>query len=155
MIILIEKNPRNSQWRDVATPNISNVSAALNGARQLLWNQAICEIGFVKNKVKDALQGKEPTITNLFDLIFGPQSNIGPTIQTKLQISNDKFLKQLGVYSLASACNISKAQNYSKQSFINTEGLMDERLTSPFGIILSEMVNSRPKHIFVIEDPYG
>jgi hypothetical protein len=131
-IILNEKNPRNAQWRDVATPIISNVSATLEGARQLLWNQAICEIGSGKNKVKDALRGKKPTITKLFDLIFGPQSNIGCKIQAKLQISNEDFLKQLGVYNLAAAYNLSKMQNYSKQSFINTEGLSDEKSYQAF-----------------------
>jgi hypothetical protein len=97
----------------------------MDGAQQLLWNQAICKIGFVENKVKDTLRGKEPRITNLIDLIFGPQSNIGRTIQAKLQISNDDFLKQLGVYSLATAYNPPKMP--SNQSFLNTEGLTNEK----------------------------
>ncbi len=56
------------------------------------------------------------------------------TIQAKLQISNEElqisnedFLKQLGMYSLAAAYNLPKTQIYSKQSFINTEGLTNER----------------------------
>jgi hypothetical protein len=63
-IILNEKNPRNSQWRDVATPKLSNVSGSIDGARQILWKHAIYEIGFVKSKVRDTLQGEELTITN-------------------------------------------------------------------------------------------
>ncbi len=96
------------------------------------------------------MQGKEPTITNLFDLIFRSQSYIGRTIQAKLQISNEDFLKQLGVYSLAAAYNLSKTQIYSKQSSINTEVLTNEKDYQSFWECIEQNGQLKPKNIHCV-----
>jgi hypothetical protein len=125
-IIFKQKHPTSSQWKNVDGPSPYNVSAAIDGAREEAWNQAIREINFVREKVKDALGQKEPTILNLVDLIFGSDSSIGSLIEKKMAISNEDFLKVLGTYSLAAAYNLSKTQLFSKNSFVNATGLADE-----------------------------
>jgi len=82
-IIFKQKHPTSSQWKNVDGPSPYNVSAAIDGAREEAWNQAIREINFVREKVKDALGQKEPTILNLVDLIFGSDSSIGSLIEKK------------------------------------------------------------------------
>jgi hypothetical protein len=47
-IIFNQKHPTNSKWKDVTAPNICNVSATIDGARQMMWNQARLEIDFVR-----------------------------------------------------------------------------------------------------------
>ena len=92
----------------------------------------------MQKKVKHALGGKEPTISNLFELIFGPRSSIGRKIEAKLEISNEDFCKHLGTYSLAAAYNL-VTQIFSKQSFINLEGLTDEKDYQSFWDTIEEI----------------
>ncbi len=124
--IFQETHQSNSQWRNTEAPSANNVSAAIDGARQIIWKQAKDEINFVRGKEKAALDFREPTIDNLVDLIFGPKSNIGRLLQDKLDISSEELLKQLGTFSLAAAYNSSKTQIFSKHSFVKIEGLADE-----------------------------
>jgi hypothetical protein len=109
--IFQETHQSNSQWRNTEAPSAYNVSATIDGARQILWKQAKDEINFVRGKVKAALDSREPTIDNLVELIFGPKSNIGRLLQDKLEISSEELLKQLGTFSLAAAYNLSKNAN--------------------------------------------
>ncbi len=55
------------------------MSATIDGARKMTWDQAQDEINFVHEKVKATIGIEEPTIKNLWDLIFGPESDIGLT----------------------------------------------------------------------------
>jgi hypothetical protein len=82
-IIFKQKHPANSLWKDIEGPNLYNVSATINGAREESWTQAIREISFVRNNVKILLGQQEPTIHSLVDLIFGPKSNIGRLLEEK------------------------------------------------------------------------
>jgi hypothetical protein len=138
-IIFNQKHPTNSQWRDLAPPNNHKVSATIDGTCQVLWNQAIGEINFVQTKVKNALGSKEPTLSNLLKLIFGPPSYIECIIEAKLEISNLNFCKHLGACSLAAANNLSKTQIFSKQSFINLEGLTNENDYKSFWDLIEEI----------------
>ena len=125
-----QEHPTNSQWRDIESPNAYNTYATIDGAHQQLWNQGKSEINFARNKVKEALAtlGKsDPSLSNLVDLMYGPKSNIGRMLGEKLKISNEELMKNLGTYFLAAAYNLSKKQTYNKHSFVNMEGLSDEK----------------------------
>jgi hypothetical protein len=68
--IFQETNQSDLQWRNTEAPSAYNVSAAIDGARQIIWKQAKDEINFVRGKVKVALDSCEPTMDNLVELIF-------------------------------------------------------------------------------------
>ncbi len=45
----------------------------------------------------------------------------------KLKINEEALIKNLGTYYLAAACNVSQNQIFSKSSFLNTEGLSNQK----------------------------
>lgn len=51
-MIFNQKHPTTSQWRDSEGPQALNVSATIDGARKMTWDQAQDEINFVHEKVK-------------------------------------------------------------------------------------------------------
>jgi hypothetical protein len=83
----------------------------------MMWDQAQAEITFVKERVKTALVDKEPTIKNIWDLIFGPESNIGRLLMEKTKLNIMDLHKILGIFCLAAAYNLSKTQNFQQASF--------------------------------------
>jgi hypothetical protein len=131
-IIFKNKHPSNSLWKDAEGPNLFNVSATINGAREDTWNQAIQEINFVKKNVQAILGIQAPTIHNLVELIFGQRSNICRLLEEKLEVSSENLLKIIGTFSLASAYNLSKTQLFGKNSFINTDAMADQDTYAEF-----------------------
>jgi hypothetical protein len=130
--IFQERHHTNSQWRNAEPPSYYNVSATIDGARQMIWEQAKNEINHVRNRVKSVLGPREPSLCNLLDLVFGPESRMGRLFNEKLYIEHEDFLKQLGTFSLAAAYNLSKTQIFSKNSFVNAQGLADEATYQSF-----------------------
>ncbi len=57
---------------------------------------------------------------------------MGRLFNEKLYIEHEDFLKQLGTFSLAAAYNLSKTQIFSKNSFVNAQGLADEATYQSF-----------------------
>jgi hypothetical protein len=141
-ILFQNQQTTNNQWRDIESPNLHNTSATIDSARQQLWNQGKMEIKFVRSKVKKVLSAMgelEPSIDNLVDLMFGPRSNIGRLLGEKLTISDESLLKNLGTYFLAAAYNLSQNQIYSKHSFVNTEGLTNQKTYQSFWNTIATM----------------
>jgi hypothetical protein len=115
--IFKQRHPTSSQWKDSAGPEANNVLATINGGRKIMWQQAKTEINFIRQKVKAALGEKEPTIKNLWDLIFGPKSKIGRLLEEKLLMKIEDLDKVLGTYCLlAAAYNLSKTKLFDKNS---------------------------------------
>jgi hypothetical protein len=121
--IFKQRDPTSSQWKDSAGPEANNVSATIDGGRKIMWQQAITEINFVRQKVKAALGDKEPTIKNLWDLIFGPKSKIGRLLEEKLLMKIED----------------SKTKLFDKNSLVNLDGLANEQTYQLFWNLLSRL----------------
>ena len=118
------KHPTASQWKELNTSE-SAVSVTIGEANHVLWKQAQAEVEHVRHSVSSALGGNNvsPSMSDLFNLIFGPRSEIGHLLEDKLEISSEELGKMLGTFFLASAFSSSKTQVFNKKSMLNIEGL--------------------------------
>jgi hypothetical protein len=91
-----------------------------------MWQQAKTKITFVRQRVKTTLGGIEPTIKNLWNLMFGPKSKNWTVTGGKVLLDTRDMQKVLGTYCLAAAYNLSKTKVYNRHSFVNMDGLATE-----------------------------
>jgi hypothetical protein len=131
-------HPTSSQWKETEGPTASNVSATIDGGRKMMWDQAKTEIDFVREKVRAATGMKDPTIKDLWDLIFGPRSKMGQLLEQQLLMKREDMEKALGTFFLAAAYNLSKTKIFDRNSLVNLDGLANEKTYQLFWNLLSK-----------------
>lgn len=114
----------------------------LMGHKKMLWDQTQDEINFARENVKATMCIEKPAIKKLWDLIFGPQNDMGCLLEKKTKLKCEDLHKVLGTFFPLVAYNLTKNQLFRKNSFVNTAGLCDENTS--FWHCLARMGSHEP-----------
>lgn len=122
---LAQKNvnpPSVASWKDVDS---DIVTATIGEATEIVWKEGKDEIGFFRRKVfMPKFHTEKPSLKQIADLLFGPNSSIVRLFQQKLGYNHAEFSNFMRTFFVQSAYRLSATQMYSKESYIRTLSLM-------------------------------
>jgi hypothetical protein len=84
-------------------------------------------LAFAKQRISTKLGKNKPSIKDLLNIIFGPTGKLGCLFNDNLCLSSEELAQMLAVFFLSLEYNLSKTQNFGKQSMVDTEGLVSSK----------------------------
>eukprot|EP00978_Attheya_sp_CCMP212_P031601 scaffold120168_cov94-Attheya_sp.AAC.1 len=112
--------PRIQAWKDVPVLQ-TNVRATIGEPTEVVWSEAISEMKFVREVFQKNFGTLRPSIGQLSDLFFGPESKIFGVFKDNLQWSIEDFKSFIKTFLVLSTYKLSPVTNmYCAQSYIET-----------------------------------
>jgi hypothetical protein len=115
--------PKIQAWKDVPVLQ-TNVRATIGEPTEVVWSEAISEMNFVREVFQKNFGTRRPSIGQLSDLLFGPESKIFGVFKDNLQWSIEDFKSFIKTFVVLSTYKLSVTNMYCAQSYIETISLL-------------------------------